>query len=46
MARAALGLLLLLLGSEGVEWRDGLRPAFEHAEKTGKPLFVVFRCEP
>ncbi len=29
-----------------IEWWDDLRVAREEAARAGKPLFVVFRCEP
>jgi hypothetical protein len=46
--RTALLALLALAGAprDGLEWRDDLAAATEEAARTGKPLFVVFRCEP
>jgi len=46
--RAALLALLSLSGApaDDLEWWDDLKVATDEAGKAGKPLFVVFRCEP
>lgn len=30
----------------GIEWRTDLAAATKEAARTGKPLFLVFRCVP
>jgi hypothetical protein len=40
---------LSLVGADppdDLEWWDDLKVAREEAGRAGKPLFVVFRCEP
>ena len=27
-------------------WHDALQPALAEARQTGKPIFLVFRCDP
>jgi hypothetical protein len=36
--------LLALMAPPG--WHDSLSPALSEAKKTGKPIFLVFRCDP
>ena len=31
---------------EGIHWFDNYKAALDEAKKTGKPLFVEYRCEP
>ncbi len=31
---------------DGLHWLDSYKTAIEEARKTGKPLFLEFRCEP
>jgi hypothetical protein len=50
MMRAAAGLVVLLSAgviraAEEPRWLDDLDRAQSLARKTGRPLFVVFRCE-
>lgn len=35
-----------LAQDEGFYWRDNYAEALHEARRTGKPLFLEFRCEP
>lgn len=33
-------------GAEGIQWLDSYPKALAEAKRTGKPIFLEFRCEP
>jgi len=33
-------------GAEGIQWLDNYPKALAEAKRTGKPIFLEFRCEP
>lgn len=41
-----LAALVFLAASAPPGWHDSLAPALAEARKTGKPVFLVFRCDP
>ena len=43
---AALALMAALSAEQGIDWRTDVDAALREAEASGRPLFVVFRCEP
>jgi hypothetical protein len=43
---AGLGVRPPSAGADGVTWLRDLEAARRSAETSGKPLFLVFRCEP
>ncbi len=38
--------LPLAAQEDGLHWHDNYKAALEEAKKTGKPLFIEYRCEP
>jgi hypothetical protein len=46
VALASLAAFTARAEDEGIAWRTDLARAREEARRDGKPLFVVFRCEP
>ncbi len=36
----------LLAQEEAVPWLDNYKAAIQEAKRTGKPIFLEFRCEP
>jgi hypothetical protein len=47
---AATGLLLAaapsLFAQEGLNWYSDYRTAIQEAKRTGRPIFLEYRCEP
>jgi hypothetical protein len=36
---------LMAVAQEGIDWLDNYQKAIAEAKKTGKPIFLEFRCE-
>lgn len=41
-----MALLPLYAQEEGIQWLDSYPKALAEAKRTGKPIFLEFRCEP
>jgi len=41
-----LALLAILAAGAPPGWHESLEPALKEARQTGKPIFLVFRCDP
>jgi len=40
--------LLLMIGTtaSAIDWHENYTDAFDEAQRTGKPMFIAFRCAP